>query len=112
FEFGVLLAAFGPTRDHGLAPVVRDRTFEDGVGACDELRLDVVGVLARRFRNGWAIGRYLHDLLLQPAPIKVRDGLARQHHLDEFWIERFPVPLGAREIGLWRKRRLIDMIAA
>ena len=38
--------------------------------------------------------------------------LAGGDHLHEFRIERFPVPLGAGEIGLRRQRRLVDVIAA
>src|SRR6266436_4971067 len=69
-------------------------------------------MLARFRRDYLAIGRALDDLFLQAAAIEIRNGFVGGDHLDEFWIERFPVPFRAGQIGLWRQRRLIDVIAA
>ena len=69
-------------------------------------------MLARFRRDRLAIGRNLDDLFLEAAAVEVRDGFAGGDHLDEFRIERFPIPFGAGEIGLRRQGRLVDVIAA
>ncbi len=97
--------------DHGVALVVFDRALEDHVVACSELRLDVVGVLARLLRHLGAIGRDLDQAFLEAAAVEVRDGLALGEHGGEARIEHLPVPFGAGEMGLRRERRSIDVVA-
>src|ERR1700723_4023038 len=111
-ELGILLAALGACGDDGLALVVHQRALEDRKTLGQERGLDLVGVLARLLSYRRAIGRDLDDLFLQTAAIEVRDAFARRDHLEEFRIERFPIPFRAREIGLRRERRLVDVIAA
>src|ERR1700722_3922034 len=111
-ELGVLLAALGARGDDGLALVVHQRALEDRKTLGQERGLDLVGVLAGLFAHCRTIGRDLDDLFLQTAAIEVRDAFARRDHLEEFRIERFPIPLRAGEIGLRRERRLVDVLAA
>src|SRR3977135_2797506 len=75
-ELGVGLPALGAGADHGIALVVLDRALEDDVAAGGQLGLDIVGLLARRFRDLRPIGRDLDDAFLQAAAVEVRDALA------------------------------------
>src|SRR3984957_16155240 len=111
-ELGILLAALGACGDDGLALVVHQRALEDRKTLGQERGLDLVGVLARLLAHGRTIGRDLDDLFLKAAAIEVRDAFARRDHLEEFRIQRFPIPLRAGEIGLRRERRLVDVLAA
>src|SRR6202020_1661933 len=111
-ELGILLAALGARRDHGLALVVHQRALEDRKTLGQERGLDLVGMLARLFAYLRAVGRDLDDLFLQAAAVEVRDAVGGRVHLEEFRIERFPVPFRAGEIGFGSQRRQVDVIAA
>src|SRR6202020_1081493 len=111
-ELGILLATLGARGDDGLALVVHQRALEDRKAGRQELGLDLVGVLARLLSYRRTIGRDLDDLFLEATAIEVRDAFAGRDHLEEFRIERFPIPFRAGEIGLRCERRLVDVIAA
>src|SRR3569832_68439 len=111
-EFRILLAALGAGRNHRLALVVDQRALEDRKPLRHEGRLDFVGVLARLLADLGAIGRDLDDLFLQATTVEVRNAFAGGDHLEEFRIERFPIPFRAGEVGFGRERREIDVIAA
>src|SRR5438552_13030780 len=62
-DVGLLLRHAGV--DHGLARVVLQRALEDDELALEHLRLHRVGPLARRLRHRLAVGRRLHEAVLQ-----------------------------------------------
>src|SRR5579864_408081 len=101
-EFRILLAALGAGGDDRLALVVHQRALEDRKTLRQERGLHFVGVLARLLRHLGPIGRDLDDLFLQAAAVEVRDAFGARHHLQKLRIERFPVPLGAGEVGFGR----------
>src|SRR5213594_2223409 len=70
-EHHVGLLVRGPRGDDGVARVVLQRALEDDEVALHHLRLDRVGVLARRITRRAAVGARLDEALLQAAAHEV-----------------------------------------